>query len=116
MTKLDWGKTKVRRQLEHSRLHEKFMPKLDTAGFRKTMREIQARHAATTTTLPVPTPTPVAAPPVPPVHRVIETKTMMVTPEQAYKWLDGPTHNRPLRHHEVMKIAYDMGNNGWKFN
>lgn len=50
------------------------------------------------------------------VFDVIQSNVMTITPEQAEKWLEGHTHNRPLRHNDVMVIANVMKTRKWALN
>ena len=44
----------------------------------------------------------------------IRTEQIMVTPQLAEKWLEGNTHNRPLRANRVEQYASDMKGGRWR--
>ena len=44
----------------------------------------------------------------------MQVRQMLVTPEQAAKWLEGNTHNRPLRQGTVDRYTRDMRDGKWR--
>lgn len=51
-----------------------------------------------------------------PISKDVKTEVMTITPEMATRWLEGNTHNRPLRQRDVDKFAKAMGNGWWALN
>lgn len=44
----------------------------------------------------------------------VQTSVVMVNPAQAIKWLEGNTHNRPIRDSVVLRYAEDMKAGRWR--
>lgn len=62
-------------------------------------------------------PEPPKAPPELQAHKTnVKTEVVKVTPEMATKWLEGNTHNRPIRDSMVERYARLMRNGQWELN
>ncbi len=94
MSKLNWQKSKrqqqMRKQSYETKLQKAFEMELASARAGKT---------------PVRTLTP-----------ELRTDTITITPQMATKWLEGNTHNRPLRNRDVELFATAMENGQWCLN
>lgn len=100
MTKINWTKDKIRRQM--------------TESARLDLEERRNHHIDSLTSQLSSNSDTVSSPSL--TNREMKTTVMTVTPALAARWLEGNTHNRALRQGDVEKWSRVMRSGGWRLN
>ncbi len=111
MSKLNWTKNK-RNQTTRISMHEERLRRAHREEV--AAAQVAKRKAPMASTQDIDDLRPPERPLV--TKATLESATMLITPTQAARWLEGNTHNRPLRQRDVEIYATDMEVGRWKLN